>query len=1201
MGPSDTLVAVDPGPRFEIIRTLGKGGMGVVYEALDRERGQHVALKAMTSRSPGLLVRFKNEFRALQEVQHPNLVSLGELFEASGQLFFTMELVQGTGFLDHVHGDGEGDEARLRAALPQLAAGLVALHDAGKVHRDIKPSNVLVSASARVVILDFGLLTDADRGERAVLGTVNYMAPEQARGQAVGPAADWYAVGVMLFRALTGAPPFDLRGATPLEQQGRRAVIVAPSAVRPGVPRDLDELCVSLLDVDPSRRPTGRAVLGRLAPAEPGPAPPRGAVRCIGRRRELAILAEAQARAAEGPVVVAVEGDSGLGKSTLLRGFLDGLPASVIAPHGRCYERVDLPFQAVDELMDDLAERLVSLPPAEVDALLPPDFARLGEVFPVLRLGRPAPTRRPPSSLHDGSLSETVASGHTRLRAPRAPEALDPLERRARLFAAARELLARLARRGPLVLAIDDIQWADDDGMALLAEVLRPPGAPPLLLLLTRRSGLADEIGRLGAPVERIALGPMGDDDGRALCATMLRGASVDAAELVREAAGHPMLLDALVRHRITRGEAGPVHLADALRARLAALDPRARALLDPIAVAASPVRLDVIEYAAASEGEEATRLLALLRAEHLVRLSGAGREARVTLSHDRIRDAVLAELSADQRRDWHGLLAGALEHEHRGRPDELAHHLQHAGAPARAAGYAQQAGDLAAATSAFDQAARHYRTALELAPRAPDAERTLTLALAEALVNAGRGREAGDAFRRAARLAAPSAAAPLTRRAADAYLRAGYVDEGMAALREAATALGVPVPRGALEALARTATSRAALALRGALGAPAPPDARAAQRLDLCWSAATGLGTINPLLGIHFQALGLRLALDAGDDGRLARALALEAAFDASLTGRVPEAALARAESLGRRAGSDHALALVASTRGVALFSAGRVREALPELHRAEELLRERCVGVAWERGSTASYIVWSLWIAGDLAAVHRRLPLALREAEERGDRHLAANLRTSLGNTSWLLFDDDPARARREADRAMDAWSRAEGFHLQHLLDAEARLFADLYLGDAEAAGRRLDAVWLRARTALLFQVTHLRIFFTYLRALAALSSPRLQGLSTTLVRRLEREEGPWAIAFAACARACLTRRLGDGAGAEAMMGQAIARFERAGMRGYAEAARLRRGEMRGAMGRAEVEGAERWFREQGVLKPRRAAAMLVPVLAG
>jgi len=168
--------------RFEIVRTLGAGGMGIVYEAIDRKRGGRVALKTLKRLDGESLLRFKREYRTVQELQHPNLISLGDLVEERGSWFFTMDLVHGVDLMQYVrehasplestvsggHRDepigserrgAVFDEQRLRDSLRQLAEGLSFLHASGLVHRDLKPSNVLVEDAGRVVILDLGLVS----------------------------------------------------------------------------------------------------------------------------------------------------------------------------------------------------------------------------------------------------------------------------------------------------------------------------------------------------------------------------------------------------------------------------------------------------------------------------------------------------------------------------------------------------------------------------------------------------------------------------------------------------------------------------------------------------------------------------------------------------------------------------------------------------------------------------------------------------------------------------------------------------------------------------------------------------------------------------------------------------------------------------------------------------------------------------------
>ena len=253
--------------RFRIVRQLGTGGMGTVYEVLDAERRIHVALKTLRRADPKSLTRFKREFRAVSGLEHPNVVSLGELLESHGRWFFTMELVHGRDFLSYVTQESSADDTRLRGALRQLAQGLDALHGRGLVHRDLKPSNVLVTPEGRAVVMDFGLVAELgvhrQSTEAHAVGTAAYMAPEQARGEQVTIMADWYSVGVMLYEALTGRLPFDGPSISLLMDKLQYEP-APPRAHVPGVAPDLDALCVSLLRLDPALRPAPREILRRL-------------------------------------------------------------------------------------------------------------------------------------------------------------------------------------------------------------------------------------------------------------------------------------------------------------------------------------------------------------------------------------------------------------------------------------------------------------------------------------------------------------------------------------------------------------------------------------------------------------------------------------------------------------------------------------------------------------------------------------------------------------------------------------------------------------------------------------------------------------------------------------------------------------------------------------------------------------------------
>ncbi|HZJ68077.1 MAG TPA: serine/threonine-protein kinase, partial [Kofleriaceae bacterium] len=424
------------GGRFEIERQLGSGGMGVVYAARDHHRGCAVAVKTLRAATLDERRRLRDEFLVLHDLAHPNLVSLGELFDDNGRWFFSMELIAGVDFLAHVRPDNALDLARLRGAMTQLAAGLGFLHAAGKVHRDVKPSNVLC-CDDRVVLLDFGLASAG--GDSARAGTLWYMAPEQHRGERIGPAADWYAVGVMLWAALAGQLPF-----TGDERELVAAKLRGPPTLEG--PSDLVVLASSLLDPDPDRRPSDQAVLERLG----APAPARiAATPFIGRGCELAALRAAWAEARRTTATVLMRGPSGVGKSALLARFADELRGDgAIVLHGRCHERVAMPYKAVHGIAAALAAYLRGDPEARAIAVAARDVGLLPEVFPSL-------------------IEIEELEGAARA----APTIRDPQQRRTRVFDAFAGLIARLAEHAPLALMIDDLQWADRDGLALLHHV----------------------------------------------------------------------------------------------------------------------------------------------------------------------------------------------------------------------------------------------------------------------------------------------------------------------------------------------------------------------------------------------------------------------------------------------------------------------------------------------------------------------------------------------------------------------------------------------------------------------------------------------------------------------------------------------------------------------------------------------------------
>ncbi len=615
--------------RYELLEEAGRGAMGVVYRARDRESGGTVALKALHGGDPDDLYRLKNEFRALAGVVHPNLARLYEMSVAGDRGFFTMELVDGARSIVEVARDTAAPAAGgVRETFRQLASALAALHEAGWLHRDLKPSNVLVDAQGRLVLLDFGLVRGLGREhlERTqvgtVVGTLGYMSPEQALGRSLSAASDWYSFGVLLYECLAGRSPF--AGASAASLLDRSRLVFPPaSAFAPECPADLSELAGALLANDPVQRPDARRVLAWLAGeggVDPEPPARRGSV-FVGRDAELARLHQAWGALRGGVTAVAtIEGSSGLGKTSLVERFVADLPSrGALVLRARCYPHEIVPFEALDEVVDDLSRYLSSLAQERLDALLPRDTAALLRVFPVLgRASLPATS---------GAAEDSVGA--------------EPHELRRRGFAALRELLARLADRRSLVIWIDDLQWADADSGPLLRELLRPPDPPRILWLLSFRaedrcqSPLLRDLDRLLEAVPRenrheITLGPLSRSESDQLLGELADSplSDEDAAALARESRGSPFLLSELIR----RDESGAnparhdVDLDGVIQRRLSGLPPAARRLLESVVVTSGPLERGVA-LEAAGLGVSDPGSAALLESTRLLRVVAGGGE----------------------------------------------------------------------------------------------------------------------------------------------------------------------------------------------------------------------------------------------------------------------------------------------------------------------------------------------------------------------------------------------------------------------------------------------------------------------------------------------------------------------------------------------------------------------------------------------
>jgi hypothetical protein len=1233
--------------RYKVLRRLGAGGFGVVYEAEDSILGGTVALKVLHQPSGNALYRFKNEFRALADLKHQNLVALRELTSEAGRWFFTMEIVHGVDVVKHLWGDVEPlmgdpststsesgprtvDLAPLRDAFAQLTSGVCALHDAGKIHRDIKPSNILVESDGRVVLLDFGLVTgisDDSMTADTVVGTPSYMAPEQALGGNVGPACDWYSVGCVLYLTLTGRLPVLGDNAIAILTRKQVEDPPRPSELRADVPKDLDDLCMALLARDPAKRPSGAEILERLG-ARPRPSGPPAArtvaqSHLVGRTAELETLAEAYRTMRDGrAVVVTVRGRSGFGKTSLVRGFIEQAERAdpgVVALSGRCYERESVPYKALDALVDGLRRYMRRIPELELSSLLPRNLSALTRLFPVFKGVVDAQPRR-----------------FENLR--------DTLEIRRRGFSALHEVLARLADRQRVILFIDDLQWGDFDSAAGLAEILAPPDPPPLLLVLGYRSEdvksnkLLDVLSNLarGSHLERfdIELGPLAEHEARQLVTQLVQDAATsleDGAvprsvrpeqieQIVREGAGMPFMLGELVAfmHQVVdaseRATAlvsrSPTSLVDALvRERAALLDDDAKALLEVICVAGQPLSRVSACRAAGLEGDRAQASLDALRLAKLVRSLGARNAEQLETLHDRVGEAITEGVPLDVLAKRHDALADALGQEKDCDPERLGMHLRAAGHNDRARAYIERAAEHASTTLAFERAARLYRAALDLS----DDSQELRTRLADALANAGHGGEAGRAYLAAIPGAAPADVNHLRRRAAEQFLRAGHIDEALPVVEEVLAEVGLKIPSTPKLSLASLLVQRAKLWFRGLdFQEHATVPTEELRKIDVCWALGNGMGGVDVVRGADFQARHLLLALKAGEPYRISRALAWEAVLSAieggsSGHGRAADIA-PRAMAIAKRLDNQHALAWATAAEAIRQFCLANWQSARVTSESSIALFQEHCADIGWEVGSMEMW--WWLpstrWL-GDYAVLCRRALACAREATERGDLYTVVGVRTHVLPHVHLI-GDRPEEASREGDEAIKEWSQRRWL-THHWCNTLAQAHAALYSLRFEDAlvGLERDAAQMQSALQMRLQTMRVQLFDVRGRveAAAALAEPKESARRRELLGRaeqraslLEKEQLPWATALAKATRAATTKARGDVEGSVALYSRAADAFRELDMAVHELAARLQVAKIEGGdEGEAAAAAIRQELRERGVVSPERLAAMLVP----
>lgn len=1076
---------------FELLSELGSGAMGTVYRARDRATSEVVALKVLHVAAARFVYMFRKEFRALSKVRHPNVVALGELHHDNQKWFFTMELVDGRPLAralrwdaeDEPGEDGAGetiDHQRLRRVFSQLIDGVAAIHSQGLIHRDLKPSNVLLTDADRPVILDFGIIRDVDADglltANFAAGTPAYMAPEQGGAGKVGPEADLYAIGVMLFESMTGVRPYIGQGTEVLRAKLKPPALT-PTELGWRGPPEFEQLVMALLNQDPSARPTIPEIEAVLRPdvtTVGGATPAQG---FVGRRKELDALAEALLRAeSEGLQFVSLTGEPGIGKSAIAAAFISGIPKAQPRFRSRCYERERVPFKAFDGLCTDLVRALKRMPEVDAALLMPPDIVYLAEMFPVFHLL--ASVQRARARAMNGS----------------------PTQRRLRAFQALMDLLRNLAADRPTVIFIDDIHWADADSIRWLEDLVRHHSDLRVLVVATERP--SEHSFDAGPSFRRVEVGALSDQD-----ATLLWRQLRPDETSIPTGVGHPLFMRELAQHPNELPEGSD--LLALLWHRIEALDPGARDLLISLALLGGPADLPLLNRVleARQQATVATKqLLWGLELAHLATGAGGDQDRRFACFHDRVREAVDRHLAPSERSERLDQLADLVTDPSAEGCFLVARLRSQAGSDQRAADAAAVAGALATATHAFSDADEWYRYALEHGVFEPERHTDLQIARANVLALAGRAREAANAYQRIAdNTSDENLSFDSHKKAASLLFLCGDMDQGEQACDRMLATYALPPRRTGWQAVLAVAWTSLLARWDEWVGTKPvrEPDERDIRICDAYGAIGASLGPTNLMSGADFVLRSVRLARRLGTPAQLARSLYRQAHVE-RLQGYSIErtlAKIARAKQLALRI-DDHNL--FAQTEAMEAAQYWMESDLIEAERRFEDPVRHYTGAVEADVETTTNLVTlrgYALVESGDVTRLRGFLELHLASARQLGDVLTIALLTDAIAVVE--VAADRPMQARQAIETS--GWPRGRGSPTFN--HASAATTVALYTArpeDIDDAIARLDAV----TQLFLYKLTPLlQPYVDHRRALLWLKRSETEGLDASRLRALRR----------------------------------------------------------------------------------------------
>jgi tetratricopeptide (TPR) repeat protein/tRNA A-37 threonylcarbamoyl transferase component Bud32 len=767
---------------YRLLSEVGEGGMGTVYRAEDMRDRKTVAIKVWkeSPEDPSLVRRLKREFRAVSSLKHPNIVRV--LDSGTGKVpFLVMEYVEGSNLRENAvfsersglpevssRAGRESRDSFLRYVI-QILGALRHVHETGIVHGDIKPENILITASGIAKLTDFGLavfqeeLVERGKERTVVGGTPRYFSPEQALGREPDGRSDLYSLGVVFYEFFTGSPPFS--GDTFAECLMKRINQDAPflRQCRPGVPPEIEEVTMRLLEREPDRRFQTAAELAEklhafLAGAKDRrPAAPAATAgpeererllpvfppKLAGREHELGIFRDAFERMLSGQgSLLLFQGEQGAGKSRLLE-EMDRYAAirGILAFRGRVVDGTPRPPGPIPSLLEDILERMPGLSDAVLRETAGDNWGVVGEYLPDLARNRGItfPDSGP----------------------------MDPEGRKTRFLSAILSILENLSLRHPVLIFLDDIQWADEMTAELLIglrnrllpsplpEESRAAGLSLMVVLASRSEDTREkkplrrivQALRKGGPSIVVDVGALDPPDLAVMVRSMLAAGSLPAAlerKIYDLTAGNPFLAEEIVKwladegaiakrgseihfqspdafRSLPAGKDQPAALRETVQRRLRRLGPEDYGLLQLSAVLGREFEFTLWQAVA---GLEEDRLLDVLNGWIRLKLVDEvpRRPDTYRFHHDIFREIVYNDTPPEVRKKLHGSIASRMERMYRDNPAEmvvpLAHHFYLSGNAEKSLEYLPQAAARLARAYDNEGAVRLYVAALEIEGR---------------------------------------------------------------------------------------------------------------------------------------------------------------------------------------------------------------------------------------------------------------------------------------------------------------------------------------------------------------------------------------------------------------------------------------------------------------------------------------------------